>query len=80
MADPRAPRPRTEQPNPNTRDLDRLDLQQLLVRILDEDARVAAAVRATLPQLERACELLVDRLARGGRTIQVGGGGLGGRF
>jgi N-acetylmuramic acid 6-phosphate etherase len=74
MAEPRSPRPRTELPNPATRDLDRLELRPLLVRILDEDARVAVAVRAALPALERACELLVARLARGGRWFNAGAG------
>jgi N-acetylmuramic acid 6-phosphate etherase len=74
MADSRPPRPRTELPNPNTRDLDRLELRQLLARILDEDARVADAVRAALPQLERACELLAARLALGGRWFNAGAG------
>jgi N-acetylmuramic acid 6-phosphate etherase len=73
-SDPRAPRPRTEQPNPNTRDLDQLELRELLERILVEDARVATAVRAALPQLERACELLVERLGRGGRWFNAGAG------
>src|SRR5262245_31874038 len=74
MADSPSQRPRTEQPNPNTRDLDRLELRELLLRILDEDARVAGAVRAALPQLERACELLAERLARGGRWFNAGAG------
>jgi len=74
MADPRPPRPPTELANPQTHDLDRLELRPLLVRILDEDARVASAVRAALPALERACELLVARLSRGGRWFNVGAG------
>jgi N-acetylmuramic acid 6-phosphate etherase len=74
MADSGSQRPRTELPNPATRDLDRLTTGELLARILDEDARVAAAVRATLPQLERACDLLVRRLERGGRWFNAGAG------
>jgi len=74
MADSGSPRPRTELANPATRDLDRLSTRELIARILDEDAGVAVAVRATLPQLERACQLLVERLERGGRWFNVGAG------
>jgi N-acetylmuramic acid 6-phosphate etherase len=48
MANPEKPAGRgavTEAPNPRTLDLDRLPIDELLARIVDEDARVAA-VRA----------------------------------
>jgi N-acetylmuramic acid 6-phosphate etherase len=77
MADREKPAGRgavTEAPNPRTLDLDRLPIAELVGRILDEDARVAAAVRETRPSLERACEALVEVLEGGGRWINLGAG------
>jgi N-acetylmuramic acid 6-phosphate etherase len=77
MADAEKPAeqgPVTESRNPRTRDLDQLPIGELVNRILDEDARVAGAVRATLPELERACLVLVATLERGGRWINLGAG------
>ena len=64
----------TEASNPRTRDLDRLDTLTLLTTIVREDEAVASAVRAALPQLERACEALVATLSAGGRWLNVGAG------
>ena len=77
MADgkkPAAGGPVTEAANPRTRDLDRLPIGELVARILDEDARVAAAVREARPAIERACEVLVETLEAGGRWINLGAG------
>src|SRR5437588_7434332 len=40
----------------------------------EEDARVAEAVRAVLPDVARACEGIVARLQNGGRLFYVGTG------
>ncbi len=64
----------TEQPNPRTADLDRLDTLGVLERLNDEDQRVAAAVRAALPTLARAVDLAVDRWRSGGRIVLFGAG------
>ncbi|MEX2205298.1 MAG: N-acetylmuramic acid 6-phosphate etherase [Myxococcota bacterium] len=64
----------TEAENPRTRDLDRLPIGELVARILDEDARVAGAVRVARPAIERACEALVETLESGGRWINLGAG------
>ncbi len=64
----------TEQSNPRTADLDRLDTLGILQRLNDEDQRVAPAVRAALPDLARAVELAVDRWRRGGRIVLFGAG------
>src|SRR5512145_3017070 len=71
---PAAKAPVTESANPRTRDLDRLPIGELIARILDEDARVTAAVRAAQPALESACEALVATLEGGGRWINLGAG------
>ncbi|MBM4336457.1 MAG: N-acetylmuramic acid 6-phosphate etherase [Deltaproteobacteria bacterium] len=77
MAEAKKPAPGgpvTEAPNPRTRDLDRLPIAELVSRILDEDARVAVAVRETRPAIERACQALVATLEAGGRWINLGAG------
>ena len=64
----------TEQVNPRTTGLDQLEPRAILERILDEDARVAAAVAQTLDRMAEACDVLTDTLRRGGRWINVGAG------
>jgi N-acetylmuramic acid 6-phosphate etherase len=71
---PTEPTPLTERINPRTTDLDRLPLRTVLERILDEDASVAAAVRARLSELEAAAEVLCECLEGGGRWFNVGSG------
>jgi len=64
----------TEQPNPRTVDLDRLDTLGVLERINDEDQGVALAVRAALPSVARAVDLTLERWQRGGRVVLFGAG------
>jgi N-acetylmuramic acid 6-phosphate etherase len=64
----------TEQPNPRTADLDRLDTLQVLQRLNDEDQLVASAVRAVLPQIASAVERAFERWQRGGRIVLFGAG------
>jgi N-acetylmuramic acid 6-phosphate etherase len=66
--------PTTELVNPNTENLDRLPTVEMLARINDEDATVAAAVRAALPQVARAVDVIAEALRAGGRLIYVGAG------
>ncbi len=64
----------TEQPNPRTTGLDRMAPEAILAHILDEDEGAAAAVRAALPALAQAAELLWRTLDAGGRWFNVGAG------
>jgi N-acetylmuramic acid 6-phosphate etherase len=64
----------TEQPNPRTADIDRLDTLGILERINDEDQQVAVAVRQALPALARAVDLAVLRWQGGGRIVLFGAG------
>lgn len=68
------PRPLTERRNPRSGGLDSLPTRRLLELINDEDARVAPAVRRVMPALERAVDLVVERLSSGGRFFCVGAG------
>ena len=55
----------TEQPSSHG-DLDKMSVRELLEGINDEDARVAPAVRRTIPQLEKLVTAVVERMRRGG--------------
>jgi N-acetylmuramic acid 6-phosphate etherase len=69
--------PPTEQPNPRTARLDRLSTRAIVVLLNREDARVAAAVRRTLPQIARAADAMARALANGNRVFYIGAGSSG---
>jgi len=64
----------TEESNPRTVDIDRLDTLSVLQRLNAEDQLVAPAVRAALPELARAVDLALERWQRGGRVVLFGAG------
>jgi N-acetylmuramic acid 6-phosphate etherase len=64
----------TEQPNPQTAEIDRLPTLAALRLINAEDKKVAEAVEQVLPAVARAVEGIVARLERGGRLLYVGTG------
>lgn len=66
--------PSTELVNPHTEGMDRLPTDELLRRINDEDAQVAAVVRGCIPQIARAVDAIAEGLRNGGRLIYVGAG------
>lgn len=74
MTTPRLDAIRTEQRNPRTTDLDAMSTLEFLTVMNDEDARVAAAVRAALPQIVQAVDAIAERMRRGGRLIYCGAG------
>lgn len=64
----------TEQPHPETLDLDLLSTEEILQRMNDLDHTVAPAVRRALPQIAQAVEAIVERLEQGGRLLYFGAG------
>lgn len=64
----------TEGRNPRTMELDTFDAAALLQAMNDEDASIATAVRAALPQIEVAVSLVTERRRVGGRLIYIGAG------
>lgn len=64
----------TESVNPATSGIDSCSTLEMLTLINDQDQAVPNAVRAQLPQIAQAVDLIVDRLQRGGRLIYVGAG------
>ncbi len=64
----------TEQRNPRSKNLDRLSTAQILKLMNQEDRRVPLAVGREIRNITRAVDLIVERLARGGRLFYVGAG------
>jgi N-acetylmuramic acid 6-phosphate etherase len=66
--------PRTEARNPKAAGLARMSTREILELMNDEDATVAAAVRAALPAIERATDAIAAAFSHGGRLRYVGAG------
>ncbi len=66
--------PPTEEPNPSTRGLDRLNTLDLLHRINDEDRKAAWAVERELDTLATLVDAVAERLRAGGRLHYFGAG------
>ncbi len=64
----------TEQNNSRTCDIDRASLRDMLLMINDEDALVAPAVRAEIPQIEIAVDRIAVAFRAGGRLFYIGAG------
>lgn len=64
----------TEARNPATEHLDELSTLDMLRVINEEDARVAAAVASTLPQIAQAVDAIAQRFEQGGRLFYIGAG------
>lgn len=56
------------------RQLDQLTLKELLEAINREDHTVPVAISRTLPQIEKAASVILDRMRTGGRLFYVGAG------
>lgn len=66
--------PITEQRNPATAEIDRMNPLEIAQAINAEDARVAEAVRRELPQVAAAMQVIAERLRADGRLIYLGAG------
>lgn len=64
----------TEQRSERSVDIDRVGTTEMLTMINDEDRTVPDRVRAAIPQIAAAVELIYPRLERGGRVVYVGAG------
>ena len=64
----------TESSNPRSQAMDTLPTEQMLRVINAEDATVAAAVAAEIPQIARAVDAITERVRRGGRLFYLGAG------
>jgi len=64
----------TEARNPRSENLEQLSTLDMLRVINDEDATVAAAVRAELPNIAKAIDEIAARFQRNGRLFFIGAG------
>lgn len=64
----------TEKVNPRTREIDLCDTVEMLHLINREDARVAEAVKAAIPQIAKAVDAAHNALKQGGHMIYLGAG------
>ena len=74
LAENSATVPITEQENPRTANLSSLSSLEIVVAMNQEDAGVASAVNAVLPQIAEAVDKIVERLRNGGRLFYIGTG------
>ncbi len=64
----------TEEPNPNSSEIDRLSTLDALRIINSEDKKIAEAIERILPAIAQAVDAIAARLQNGGRLIYVGTG------
>jgi N-acetylmuramic acid 6-phosphate etherase len=64
----------TEQRNPRSENLEKMNPQDLVKLFIDEEKFVDDALRAVAAELARAIELVVESLRNGGRLFYVGAG------
>lgn len=64
----------TENVNPNTLELDKLEVDEIIKIINEEDKKVAIAVEEAIPQISEAVKEIKKRWDKGGRLIYIGAG------
>ena len=69
--------PPTEDRNPRSAGLDRMETRRILELLNDEDRSVGVAVSRALPEIVRAADLAIEALAGGGRLVYCGAGSSG---
>ena len=67
----------TEQRNPRSEDLEKMNAQELVQLFVDEERFVQDALRTTTVTLARAIEIVTESLRNGGRLFYVGAGSSG---
>lgn len=64
----------TEKRNTNTMNLDQLSVKEALIRMNEEDQKVALAVKEALPEIEKVTTQIIESFNKGGRLIYMGAG------
>ncbi|MBN6710194.1 N-acetylmuramic acid 6-phosphate etherase [Haemophilus haemoglobinophilus] len=64
----------TEQPNPNSMNLDQMSAFEIVRLMNKEDQQVPLAIEKTLPQIAAAVEKIVAAFRQGGRLVYLGAG------
>jgi N-acetylmuramic acid 6-phosphate etherase len=71
---PKPPPLQTEDADARHPELDRYDTPQLIAAFVDDQQLAVAAVQAAAPELARAVDAALPRIAAGGRLIYIGAG------
>ncbi|MAQ87264.1 MAG: N-acetylmuramic acid 6-phosphate etherase [Candidatus Marinimicrobia bacterium] len=64
----------TEQQNKNSLDIDKMEVDEILHAINNEDASIADVVKSAIPQIEETVNHAVASVKNGGRVFYVGAG------
>ena len=64
----------TEQSNPASIHIDKMDTLAILKLMNDEDKKIAPAIEKILPQIAKAVDLITAKLKKGGRLFYLGAG------
>ncbi len=64
----------TEQRNPNSIDIDKQSIEEILHVINEEDKKIALAVETEIPFIAQAVEKIVEAFKNGGRLLYFGAG------
>lgn len=64
----------TERRNQETMNLDEMTVEEALIKMNQEDQKVAIAVSEALPQIEPAVHVIIDAFKKDGRLIYMGAG------
>lgn len=64
----------TERRNQETMNLDEMTVEEALIKMNQEDQKVAIAVSEALPQIEPAVHVVIDAFKKDGRLIYMGAG------
>ncbi len=64
----------TERRNPKSERLDEMNVGDALRLMNEEDANVPEAIKATIPQIEKAVNAVIESFEKGGRLIYMGAG------
>jgi N-acetylmuramic acid 6-phosphate etherase len=64
----------TEQRNPASEHIDTLPTEEMLAVINAEDAKIAVAVQAAIPEIGKAVDAIAERTRAGGRLFYIGAG------
>lgn len=64
----------TEKRNPLSENIDKLSTHEILAIINKEDHKIAASVKAIIPQIEKAVDLTVSAIRKGNKIVYIGAG------
>ena len=65
---------KTEMRNPNTTNIDKETTIGMLKLMQAENYNAVKAIEDAMPQIAKACDLITERMKRGGRLIYIGAG------